>query len=435
MSGQIPGFDSPIATPACAATPSQVIEQIAREGYGRLVAILSRKTRDLASAEDALSAALLAALESWPTDGLPANPDGWLVRVAHRRWMDENRLDSSRESLLKDHVGPLLASLESTMADDSPAWQLADERLPMMFACAHPAIDPALRTPLILQAVLGIDAQRIASAFLVTPATMSQRLVRVKTKLRDAAIPFEVPPEHLLAERLDDILAAIYAAYGTAFDDHFRGDEGVGDLAREAIWLAQLIQQLLPQAAEALGLYSLLLFCEARRPARRSVDGCYVPLDRQDVGKWNHALLDLAEERLRAAAKLRSLGRFQLEAAIQSAHCSRRYFPREESAPDWNSIALLYEGLLQRFPSLGGRVAQVAALINAGGHDRAREIFETIPAELCRSYQPWWVVSSDLARIAGDNAKAHGDRLVAMGLTEDVAIKRFLEEGLSDLSH
>ena len=292
---------------------------------------------DVARAEDALGDALLAALETWPRTGVPDNPEAWLLTAARRRLVDGAR-----------HAGVAAAAeaglnvMLEERADASPA-ALPDERLALLFVCAHPAIDEAARTPLMLQAVLGLDAARIASAFLVAPATMSQRLVRVKARIREAGIRFEMPAPGELAARLDAVLEAIYAAYGSGWEDVAGADPRRHGLAEEAIWLGRLLARLLPDAPEAAGLLALMVHCEARRPARRDAAGRYVPLSEQDVTRWTRPLMEEGERVLAQAARANAPGRFQLEAAIQSAHAQRAL----AGTTDWEAIALLYEGLLR----------------------------------------------------------------------------------------
>ena len=201
--------------------------------------------------------------------------------------------------------------------------EFPDERLKLLFVCAHPAIDPAMHTPLMLQTVLGLDAARIAHAFLISPTTMGQRLVRAKTKIRDGGIRFEIPQERELPQRLDAVLEAIYAAFGIGWDDMAGVDQRGRDLAEEAIWLARVLLQLMPGEAEVHGLLALMLHCEARRAARRGPDGRYVPLSEQDCQKWSLPLIEEAERHLAEASSRGRTGRFQLEAAIQSVHAER----------------------------------------------------------------------------------------------------------------
>src|SRR5579862_493089 len=260
----------------------RTIERVARESYGRLVAYLSVHTHDLASAEDALSDALVSALTHWPQDGVPQNPDAWLMTAARRSFIDvirHRRVVSERE--------PTLTFLKEG-STEALAPQFPDERLKLLFVCAHPAIDAAMHTPLMLQTVLGLDAARIAQAFLIPPKTMGQRLFRAKTKIRSGGIPFEVPQERDVPERLDAVLEAIYAAFGIGWDDMVIADQRGRDLAEEAIWLARVLLQLMPGEAEVQGLLAFMLHSEARRLARRGPDGRYVPLSGQDPKQWSH---------------------------------------------------------------------------------------------------------------------------------------------------
>src|SRR5215510_8071860 len=242
------------------------IEAVARDSYGRLIAYIAARTGDIADAQDALSDALVAALENWPTNGVPNKPEAWLLHVARNRLTDASRRKEVRQK--SEEFLQQIAEEAQTVAKVHEYFP--DERLKLLFVCAHPAIDPAARTPLMLQAVLGIDAARIASAFLVSPAAMSQRLVRAKSKIRDAGIAFEVPEMDELPNRLEAVLDAIYAAYGAGWEYAVGADPHSTHLAEEALWLARLVVGLLPDEPEAKGLLALLLHCEARRTARRS---------------------------------------------------------------------------------------------------------------------------------------------------------------------
>src|SRR3989475_2377989 len=322
----------------------RTIERVARESYGRLVAYLCSHTRDVASAEDALSNALVAALTTWPQDGVPQNPEAWLLTSARHSFVDlvrHRRVAEAREPTL------LLLGEEPRAMTLSP--EFPDERLKLLFVCAHPTIDPAMHTPLMLQTVLGLDAARIAHAFLISPTTMGQRLVRAKTKIRDGGIRFEIPQERELPQRLDAVLEAIYAAFGIGWDDMAGVDQRGRDLAEEAIWLARVLLQLMPREAEVRGLLALMLHCEARRTARRGQDGRYIPLSEQDAQQWSLPLIEEAEHHLTKAFKRARSGRFQLEAAIQSVHAERARSGRT----DWTAILLFYERLLRVSPELG----------------------------------------------------------------------------------
>ena len=395
---------------------AQAAELAARTSYGRLLAYLAARWRDVARAEDALGDALLAALETWPRSGVPDKPEAWLLTAARRRLVDGARHASVATAAEAD-----LYVMLDERADASHA-AFPDERLALLFVCAHPAIDEAARTPLMLQTVLGLDAARIASAFLVAPATMGQRLVRVKAKIREAGIRFEIPAPGELAARLDAVLEAMYAAYGSGWEDVAGADPRRRGLAEEAIWLGRLVTRLLPDAPEAHGLLALMLHCEARRPARRDAAGAYVPLSEQDVTRWSRSLIAEAERVLAVAAQANAPGRFQLEAAIQSAHAQRALTGKT----DWEAIALLYEGLLRWAPTVGGHVAYVAALAEARGANVGLAALDAIPSDAVAAYQPYWALRGHLLNSLGQRAQAREAYDRAVGLSEDAAVREFL---------
>lgn len=392
-------------------------ERAARDSYGRLLAYLLVRSREAAGAEDALGDALVAALETWPRTGVPDRPEAWLLTVARRRLVDATRHARVRS----ESAGALELMLEGAEADAATP-DFPDERLKLLFVCAHPAIDPAMRTPLMLQSVLGLDAARIASAFLVAPAAMGQRLVREKARIRGASIDWIVPDARALPRRLAAVLEAIYAAYGSGWDDVAGADPRRRGLAEEALALGRLVARLLPEEPEALGLLALMLHCEARRGARRDDAGRYVPLDQQDVGRWSEALIEEVEAALAAAARAGQPGRFQLEAAIQSAHVHRAVTGRT----DWEAIALLYEGLLRSAPTIGARVGQAAAIAEARGTPASWAALAAIPAAAVSAYQPYWALRAHLLRKLrrADEARDAYER--AIGLSEDPAVREFL---------
>jgi Predicted RNA polymerase sigma factor containing a TPR repeat domain len=395
----------------------RTIERVARESYGRLVAYLSVHTHDLASAEDALSEALVSALNNWPQDGVPQNPEAWLMTAARRSLIDvirHQRVVQASEptvKLLKEE------SMETTIGAEFP-----DERLKLLFVCAHPAIDPAMHTPLMLQTVLGLDAVRIAQAFLIAPKTMGQRLSRAKIKIRSGGIPFEVPQERALPERLDAVLEAIYAAFGIGWDDMVGADQRGRNLAEEALWLARVLSQLMSGEPEVQGLLALLLHCEARRPARRGLDGRYVPLSEQDPRQWSLALIEEAERHLSEAFKQGRSGRFQLEAAIQSVHAERARTGRT----DWAAIALFYERLIRISHAIGTRVGYAAAVAEANGSEAGLAALEPISREDASDYQPYWAVRAHLLQRLGKTQEAADAYDRAIGLAEDPAVREFL---------
>src|SRR5712692_3952937 len=334
------------------------IERVARESYGRLVAYLSAHTRDVASAEDALGDALVKALTAWPRDGLPQNPEAWLLTTARHAIIDHVR---HQQVVLASE--PTLVLLREGHEEMTLSTEFPDERLKLLFVCAHPAIDPAMHTALMLQTVLGLDAARIAQAFLVSQTTLGQRLVRAKTKIRDGGIPFEIPQERDLPQRLDAVLEAIYAAFGIGWDDTAGVDQRGRGLAEEAIWLARVLLQLMPKEAEVRGLLALMLHCEARRPARRGPDGQYIPLSEQDSQHWSLPLIEEAERHLAEASSRGCAGRFQLEAAIQSVHAESARSGRNART----AIVLFYAQMIRISPTLGTRTGYAAAVGEANG--------------------------------------------------------------------
>ncbi len=275
-------------------------ENAARTSYGRLLAYLARQWRDLAAAEDSLAEAFARALDIWPVQGVPANPDAWLMVAARNRLRDRARAEKTREQTMSS-----LLVLSPTETEEMPV--IADKRLELMFVCGHPAIDAAARAPLMLQTVLGLTAERIASSFLVSPDAMARRLSRAKARIKDTGIAFEVPEEDELGERMADVLEAIYAAYGQGWDSAGSDDQTRKGLTEEAIWLARVLVELKPEDPEALGLLALMLFCESRSAARR-VEGRYVPLAEQDTALWNLPMAREAEDRLRKAGGSGSRG-------------------------------------------------------------------------------------------------------------------------------
>jgi predicted RNA polymerase sigma factor len=395
----------------------RTIEQIARESYGRLVAYLSSHTRDVASAEDALSDALVAALRSWPRDGLPQNPEAWLLTTARRALIDVIR---HQQVVLASE--PTLLLLKENSPEATLSTEFPDERLKLLFVCAHPAIDPATHTPLMLQTVLGLDAARIAQSFLVSPTTMGQRLVRAKTKIRDGGIQFEIPQERDLPQRLDAVLEAIYAAFGIGWDDMVGIDQRGRDLAEEAIWLARVLLQLMPGEAEVRGLLALMLHCEARRASRRGPDGQYIPLSEQDPKQWSLPLIEEAESHLAEAFKHGRSGRFQLEAAIQSVHAERARSGRIE----WQAIVRFYEQLTRISPTLGTRTGYAAAVAEANGAEAALVILDAIDLDVVSGYQPYWAVRAHLLQQLGRTLEALQAYDRATGLAEDPAVREFL---------
>ena len=396
-------------------------EATARQSYGKLVAFLAHRLGDVAAAEDALAEAFAAALVEWPARGVPDNPEAWLLTVARRKAIDAARRRKSGAEAA-GHLRLLAEELTSPAASEA---EIPDHRLALIFACAHPAIDPAARAPLILQTMLGFDAATIGSAFLAAPATMGQRLVRAKAKIREARIPFRVPERAEMANRVKAVLEAIYAAYAEGWSDPAGTEARLRNLADEAIWLGHLVASLLPEEPEALGLLALMLFAEARRAARRNTAGEYVPLADQDSGLWDGRLIEEAEAALLRASRLGRVGRYQLEAAVQSAHVVRR----RTGSSDWAAIERLYDGLLALTGSPVVAINRAIAVAETQGPAVGLQALDAVAQdERLAEYQPYWAARAELLARSGDAAAAAEAYQRAIGLEADPAVRRFLQE-------
>lgn len=403
---------------------ARAAELVARESYGRLVAFLAARTRDVAGAEDALAEGFAAALRQWPETGVPDNPAAWLLTVARRRQTDAAR----RQQLHTAGTGHLQLMAEEIEAAAEVPEPVPDRRLALMFACAHPAIEPGMRSPLILQTVLGLTAVDIAAVFLLPPATMGQRLVRAKARIRDAGIPFRVPDRDELPERLDAVLAAIYGAYARGWAE--LDAAAAPRLAEEALWLARLVVSLLPEEPEAKGMLALILHAEARRQARRNPAGDFVPLEEQDTGLWNRDAIVDAEALLRAASARGPSGRYQLEAAIQSAHVARRL----GGVATWPAIVAIYDRLIEITGSPVVLLNRAVALAEVEGPAAALATLAPLGDDpRMADYQPYWATRGMLAGRAGHRDAARESLTRAIGLSDDAAVRRHLQREMERL--
>jgi predicted RNA polymerase sigma factor len=399
-------------------------EEVARRSYGKLVAFLAARTHSVDAAEDALADAFASALADWPQKGCPANPEAWLLTVARRKFLDTLR--GQRYEVASDEIEGLADSLTAAANETN----FPDQRLGLLFACAHPAIDAGIRAPLMLQAVLGLDAARIASAFLISPATMGQRLVRAKQKIRQARVPFRIPEPEELRDRLATVLDAIYAAYAEGWTDALGTDVARRELAQEAIYLCRLVTELLPDEPEAMGLLALMLFAESRRYARRDAQGEYIPMAEQPVAAWNNALIQEAEAGLLRAITFHILGRYQMEAAIQSAHVERRRTGRA----NWSSVVELYDALLAFSPTPVVVINRALAIAERDGAAAGLEAMKSVSADARLSeYQPWWAARAELLARTGRHDEARHAYDVAIGLEKDESVRRFLDRRRSAL--
>ena len=401
-------------------------EAVARRSYGKLVAFLAARTGDVAAAEDALSDAFAAALVDWPARGSPKSPEAWLMAVARRKIIDVARRRRSGEAAA-GHLRLIAEELEAAAASET---DIPDDRLSLMFACAHPAIDPGIRAPLILQAILGFDAATIASAFLMSPATMGQRLVRAKHKIRQAGIPFRVPERADLRERLEAVLEAIYAAFAEGWSDPAGTDFRRRNLAEEGIWLGRLVASLLPDEPEALGLLALILHAEARRGARRNARGEYVPLADQDPALWDTQLVEEAEALLFRASAMGAIGRYQLEAAVQSAHVVRRLTGQS----DWAAIERIYDALSAISDSPVVAINRAIAVAETRGPAAGLAALDPLGDDArLAEYQPYWAARAELLARTGEVDAADQAYQRAIGLEPDPAIRRFLQQRRMEL--
>jgi RNA polymerase sigma-70 factor (ECF subfamily) len=400
----------------------QTAEVAARDSFGRLSSRLAWQWRDIAAAEDALADALLKALQEWPEKGIPDSPDAWLLVVAKRQLLQWARHDRVR-------YDPAITVLFDNDEAASAAPDIPDTRLKLLFVCAHPAIDKSIRTPLMLQTVLGLDAKDIAAAMLVSPTALAQRLVRAKQKIKDTGLRFEEPEARDLPERLHCVLEAIYAASGLERESVEGAEHKTRELQGEALFLCQLVCQLLPDSAEAMGLLALMVLRNSRQAAQWSADGRFVPLSQQDTALWDKAAIQRADQFLWEAAKLRQPGPFQLEAAIQSAHCHRLFF----GFTPWKGIVALYDQLNTHYPTLGSQVAEAVALMHDGQAPLGLQKLDAMDAKSTRGFQPWWLTRAYLLAALDRNGEALGAIEVAIGLTESPKLKLHLLRVKADI--
>lgn len=394
----------------------QRVADLVHDSHGRLLALLAAPTRDIAAAEDALADAIERALATWPRDGIPANPEAWLLTVARNRMRDLWKSQTYRST------GPLDETRDSPIdVDDVPA--IPDRRLELMLVCAHPAIAQNIRTPLMLQVVLGVDASAIAEAFAVEPAAMAQRLVRAKKRIRDAGIGFALPERGDLADRIGAVLEAVYGAYAIDWQLTCEAPP-IETLSAEALHLALVLAELMPDDPEVLGLAALVCLSEARRPARR-VDGRFVPLEDQDPARWDGTLVARGEELLRGAHRLGRPGRFQYEAAIQSAHCAR--------PTDLAALRTLYRALIHVAPSLGAAVALASVEGQLDGPDAGLRALDTIDSAAIDGFQPAWSTRAHLLEAAGRRRAAADAYRIAIAHTTDEGVADYLRDRLRQL--
>ncbi len=385
----------------------------ARDSYGRLLALLSASTSDLASAEDALADAFERALRTWPDQGVPDSPDAWLLTVAR------NRLRDRWKSAQWQRTGPLDVERDAPVhLDDLDVDAIPDRRLELMLVCAHPAIERGVHTPLMLNTVLGFTAEQIGRAFSVPATTMATRLVRAKRRIKAARIPFRIPDRGDLPGRMVAVLEAVYGAY--VIDWATTGPEA-RPVPPEALHLAEVLTTLVPEDAEAHGLAALVQLSAARLPARLDGAGRFVPLAEQDPSRWDDRLISRAHEHLRAAHARGRLGRFQLEAAIQALHCARRH----TGTTDWPTLRELHRALHAVAPSLGSAVAFAVVTAEVEGPEAGLALLAGA-GEPARRFQPARAARAHLLDRLGRTGEAVAAYDSAIDLTHDAAERRYL---------